>query len=195
VKIGPESKLYEPDGFPSKIHAIRFEGTAQFEVPPLANAEALKFHVVADRTHFIGNGATFAISSFPADSNAMIQVRKGTISVKNDKGTRILNENQTLLIDASGLHPLTDAQRDAAFGWIDGKVTSNRHLREAIATMTRWFNMDIKVPDLPLLDRDAQFSVPLDSSRAAIAQIEKSANVKFGYEGDTKVFRDAAAKK
>ena len=194
VKIGPDSKLFEPDGFPSTIHAIRFEGTAQFEVPPLANEKALKFHVVSNRTHFIGNGATFVVSSFPADSNAMLQVRKGSVTVKNDKGTQVVNENQTLLIDASGMHPLTDAQRDAAFGWADGKVTSNRHLREAVATMTRWFNMDIKVPDLPLLDRDAQFVVPLDSSRAAIAQIEKSANVKFGYEGETKAFRDAAGK-
>jgi hypothetical protein len=195
VKIGPDSKLFEPDGFPSKIHAIRFEGTAQFDVPPLANEKALKFHVVADKTHFIGNGASFVISSFPADSNAMVQVRKGSVTVKNDKGTQVLNENQTLLVDATGLHPLTDAQRDAAFGWADGKVISNRHLRDAVATMVRWYNMDIKVPDIPLLDRDAQFTAPLDSSRAAITQIEKSANVKFGYEGDNKAFRDAVAAK
>jgi hypothetical protein len=194
VKIGPDSKLYEPDGFPSKIHAIRFEGTAQFDVPPLANDKALKFHVVADRTHFIGDGASFVISSYPADSNAMVEVRKGTVTVKNDKGTQVLNENQALLVDATGLHPLTEAQRAAAFSWVDGNVTSNRHLRDAVAMMTRWFNMDIKVPDIPLLDRDAQFVVPVDSARAAIAQIEKSANVKFGYEGDNKAFRDATGK-
>jgi hypothetical protein len=37
--------------------------------------------------------------------------------------------------------------------------------------------------------------VALDSSRAAIAQVEKTANVKFAYEGESKVFRDANAKK
>jgi len=52
----------------------------------------------------------------------------------------------------------------------------------------------VKVPDLPLLDRDASFSVPLDSSRLAISQVEQSANVKFAYEGETKVFRDAGGK-
>jgi hypothetical protein len=51
------------------------------------------------------------------------------------------------------------------------------------------------VPDAALLDRKASFSVSLDSSRQAIAQVEKSANVKFGYEGEAKLFRDAAPKK
>ncbi|MEO7085886.1 MAG: hypothetical protein ABI442_19585 [Gemmatimonadaceae bacterium] len=195
VHIGPDSKIFEPDGFPSKIHAIRFEGTAQFDVPPLANDKALKFHVIADKTHFIGDGASFVIYAYPADSNAMVLVKKGSVTVKNDKSTQVVGENQSLLVDASGMHPIPAPQQAVAFGWVDGKVTSNKHLRDAIATMTRWFNMDIKVPDVPLLDRDASFVVPLDSSGAAIAQIEKSANVKFGYEGETKAFRDAAAKK
>jgi len=60
--------------------------------------------------------------------------------------------------------------------------------------LTRWFNYDVKVIDRPLFDREASFSVPLDSSRLAISQVEKSANVKFAYEGETKVFRDAGAK-
>jgi hypothetical protein len=50
----------------------------------------------------------------------------------------------------------------------------------------------VKVVDLPLLERQASLDVPLDSSRLAISQVEKSANVKFAYEGETKVFKDAA---
>jgi hypothetical protein len=37
----------------------------------------------------------------------------------------------------------------------------------------------------------ASIDVPLDSSKLAITQVEESAKVKFGYEGDSKVFRDA----
>ena len=61
--------------------------------------------------------------------------------------------------------------------------------------LTRWFNLDIKIPDSKILDRKTTVTVALDSSRAAIAQVEKTANVKFAYEGDSKVFRDANAKK
>jgi len=60
--------------------------------------------------------------------------------------------------------------------------------------LTRWFNYDVKVIDPPLFEREASFDVPLDSSRLAISQVEKSANVKFAYEGETKVFRDASGK-
>jgi len=67
----------------------------------------------------------------------------------------------------------------------------HKQLRTVVEALTRWFNYDVKVTDLPLLDREASFSVPLDSSRLAISQVESSANVKFAYEGDTKVFRDA----
>ena len=47
--------------------------------------------------------------------------------------------------------------------------------------------------DIPLLDRPASIDVPLDSSKLAITQVEESAKVKFMYEGETKVFRDASA--
>lgn len=191
IRIGPDSKLFYPDGFPTKIHAFRFEGTAQFDVPAVADEKALVLHVVARRTHFIASGASFVLTAFATDSVALVQVRQGSVTVKNEKGTQVVPAGQALMVDSTGLHAPTEAQVAEAFGWVDGKVTSNRHLRDALANLSRWFNMDIKVPDLPLLDRDATFSVALDSSRAAITQLEKSANVKFGYEGETKAFRDA----
>jgi len=47
----------------------------------------------------------------------------------------------------------------------------------------------VKVPELKALDRPASIDAPLDSLRVAIAQVEKSADVKFGYEGQTMVFK------
>jgi hypothetical protein len=49
----------------------------------------------------------------------------------------------------------------------------------------------VKVPDKPLLDRPTSIDAPLDSAMLAIKQIEQSANVKFAYEGQNKVLRDA----
>ena len=77
---------------------------------------------------------------------------------------------------------------------MNGQVIAHGQLRHVVEALTRWFNYDVKVIDLPLLERPAGFEVPLDSSRLAIAQVEKSANVKFAYEGETKVFRDASGK-
>jgi ferric-dicitrate binding protein FerR (iron transport regulator) len=126
----------------------------------------------------------------------MVQVREGSVTVKLDKLTSALTANQSVALRGTTSETPTEAQRTDAFGWVDGQITVvDTPLRDAVAKLTRWFNYDIKVPDSKILDRKASFSVSLDSSKKAIAQIEKSANVKFAYEGETKVFRDAAAKK
>jgi len=105
-----------------------------------------------------------------------------------------LTANQSAIIRGNTSETPTDAQRAEAFGWVDGQISmTDKPLRDVLAGLGRWFNLDIKVPDLPLLDRKASFSVTLDSSRAAIAQVEKSANLKFGFEGESRVFRDATA--
>jgi len=193
LRIGPETKVFVADGFPTKMRAVRVEGTAQFDVAP---NQTLPFHVILKKGQVVATGTSFVVSAYPNDSGFMVQVKEGSVTVKSDKLSSPLTANQTVLVRGSTSTPLTDAQRAEAFGWVDHQVTiSDKPLRDVLAGLTRWFNLDIKVPDLKLLDRPAGFSVSLDSSRQAISQVEKSANVKFGYEGETKVFRDATAKK
>ncbi len=193
MRIGPETKVFIPDGFPTKMRAVKIDGTAQFDVAP---GQALPFRVVAKRTLVIATGTNFIVSAYPGDSIVLVQVREGSVTVKSGKQSSTLAAKQSLLTDPSTQRAPTPDEQAQAFGWVDGNIVlSHRQLRVVIAQLTRWFNLDIKVPDLPLLDRDASVNVPLDSSRAAITQVEKSANVRFAYEGDTKVFRDAAAKK
>jgi ferric-dicitrate binding protein FerR (iron transport regulator) len=194
MKIGPETKVTLPDGFPTKIRAVKVDGTAQFEV---AAGQVLPFRVVAKRMHFIATGTKFVISAYPNDSGAGVKVLEGTVTVKSSGKTSVVTANQTLIVDRSGtMKPASEAEAASDFGWVDGQIAfQNRQMREIIAQMSRWFNIDVKVPDLPLLDREGSFAVSLDSSKAAITQVEKSANVKFGFEGETRVFRDAGKTK
>ena len=192
MRIGPETKVMIPDGFPTKIRAVKVEGTAFFDV---AGGQQLPFRVVAKRMQFIATGTKFVVSAYPNDSGARVHVLEGTVTAKAGKKSSAVTAGQSLVITADTMHPPTDAERAEAFGWIDGQISvQHKQLRTVVEALTRWFNYDVKVPDLPLLDRDASFDVPLDSSRLAISQVEKSANVKFAYEGETKVFRDATGK-
>lgn len=191
MKLGPETKVFIPDQFPTKMRAIRVEGTASFEVAP---GQQMPFRVVANHTHFIATGTKFAISSYPADSSAKVLVEEGTVTVKAGKQTAAVAAGQAMVADSKGIHAASDEQKAEAFGWVNGQASAHGQLRHVVEALTRWFNYDVKVIDLPLLDREASFSVPLDSSRLAISQVEKSANVKFAYEGETKVFRDASGK-
>lgn len=191
MKIGPETKVFIPDQFPTKMRAIRVDGTASFEVAP---GNPMPFRVVANHTQFIATGTKFAISAYPSDSSAKVLVQEGSVTVKAGKQLATVAANQAMIADAKGIRAVPDDQKVEAFGWLNGQVTAHGQLRHVVEALTRWFNYDVKVVDLPLLDREAAFEVPLDSSRLAISQVEKSANVKFAYEGETKVFRDAAGK-
>jgi len=192
LKIGPQSKVFVPDGFPKKIRALRLEGAAQFEVAPTTAEMPLPFRIVAKRNHVITTGTSFAVSAYPGDSAIFVTVKEGSVDVKSGKLIVELKQNQTAYVDRGNMREATADERATAFNWLDGRISiPNSTLREVVAGLSRWFNMDVKVVDLPLLDRPASLDVPLDSSLLAIKQVEKSASVKFVYEGETKVFRDA----
>jgi ferric-dicitrate binding protein FerR (iron transport regulator) len=199
VKMGPDTKVFIADGFPTKIRAVRVEGTAQFDVAP---NQPTPLYVVVRKTQIIATGTSFVVSTFAADSSFAVLVREGSVTVKVGKAQQALSANQAVLVKNPGseknaaIEPLPDAQKAELFDWVDGKVTvGTQPLRHVMEQLVRWFNLDIKIPDAALLDRPASFSVSLDSSRAAISQVEKSANVKFGYIGDNKVFQDAGKAK
>jgi ferric-dicitrate binding protein FerR (iron transport regulator) len=173
------------------MRALRVDGTASFEVAP---GQTQPFHVVANHTHFIATGTKFAVSAYPADSSAKVLVQEGSVTVKAGKQTAVVAANQAMIVDAKGIRAMSDDQKAEAFAWVNGQATAKGNLRHVVEALTRWFNYDVKVIDPPLFDRQAAFDVPLDSSRLAISQVETSANVKFAYEGETKVFRDATGK-
>jgi ferric-dicitrate binding protein FerR (iron transport regulator) len=191
MKMGPQTKIFKPDGFPTTVRAVKVDGTAQFDVAP---GQPLPFRVIVKRVQFVATGTSFTVSGFASDSGVMILVKEGTVAIKGLKQPMNVTANQAVVIDSGVVRTATDDERAEAFSWVDGRVVvTHKPLRDALASMLRWFNLDIKVPDLKLLDRDASLNVSLDSSLVAISQIEKSANVKFGYEGENKLFKDAPA--
>jgi ferric-dicitrate binding protein FerR (iron transport regulator) len=194
MRMGPDTKIFIPDGFATSNRAIKVIGTAEFTVAKKGEKE-LPFRVVANRNHIIATGTKFVVSTFTADSNPAVFVQEGSVTVKTKAATTVVNAGQAVVVDKGAVRPATDDEKAELFNWVDGRVTvRNKQLRQVVDAMTRWFNYDVKVPDLPLLDRPAAIDVPLDSSRLAISQVEKSANVKFAYEGESKVFRDASGK-
>ncbi len=198
VLLTPESKLVVPKKYSGKeMRAVRLEGGANFQVAP---GQAKPFQVRAAKAAVFATGTNFTVFAYPADSTVTVFVKDGSVSVESPMGTRTplaLAAGKATFIDKSGAtrdpQPVELAE---ATSWLDHKVTlANRQVRDAVAMFKRWYGMDIKVPDLPLLDRPVSVDANLDSSRAAIAQVESSANLKFGWEGQTMVFRDAKATK
>jgi ferric-dicitrate binding protein FerR (iron transport regulator) len=117
------------------------------------------------------------------------------VTIKLAKQTSVVAAGQAMVADKSGIHALSDDAKAESFSWLDNKmIIHQKPLRHVVAVLGRFFNSDVKVPDAPLLDRPTSIDSPLDSAMLAIKQIEQSANVKFGYEGQNKVLRDAGPK-
>ena len=193
--ISPESKLTVPKQYGPTLRAVRVDGQARFEVQP---AQKIPFQVRAFGTAITVTGTDFTVRTIAADSSVLVYVRDGTVSIraKNDSTRAVSKGSGIVVTSASTFREATPGEVEELTTWSDGSLTiSGRQLRAVLPELKRWYGVDIKVPDLPLLDRSVTLHAPLDSPQAAITEVEKSAGLKFGYEGKTMVFRDAAKKK
>jgi ferric-dicitrate binding protein FerR (iron transport regulator) len=199
LTLAPGSKLTIPERFPADIRAVRIEGAARFVV---GQGQDKPFEVRARDASIVANGTTLIVRAYPNDNAVMVQVRDGQATVKvvdADGEPRQLASGSAVVVDTSGTIREPSADELAlGINWTDRRVTiRNKQLRDVVQEVNRFYGVDIKVPEMKALDRMASVDAPLDSMRAAIAQIENSANVTFGYEAQTMVFRakdDSASK-
>ena len=191
VMLTPESKLIVPKQFGELMRAVKLEGEATFTVAP---GRSKPFEVRAANTKTVVTGTVLTVRSFTAEGSVVVALKEGTATVKVGDSTRTVGAGQAVFVKESKMREPTAPELQEATSWNDKTLTiSNRTLRDVLPQLRRWYGIDIKVVDLPLLDRPVSIQASLDSPKEAITAVEKSANVKFGYEGKTMVFRDAAA--
>jgi len=190
----PETRLTVPKNYGPNLRAVKLEGgPARFEVQP---DQKQPFQVRAFSTAILVTGTDFTVRAVAADSSALVYVREGTVSVRTGDSVRTVAKGGGIAVTAGKFRDVTPGEKEELTTWSDGNLTiSGRQLRVVLPELKRWYGLDIKVPDLPLLDRSVTIHAPLDSPQAAITEVEKSAGLKFGYEGKTMVFRDGAKKK
>ncbi|MDQ6829936.1 MAG: FecR domain-containing protein [Gemmatimonadota bacterium] len=192
VSVGAETRMKIPPHFGALVRALQLEGTATFDV---AKGNPVPLQVRAGDVLVNATGTTFTVRAYPADSAVTVRVKDGTVTVRAAGADRALTAGQAILIAKDGAmrEPAAGAL-DASLAWTDGKVViPSRPLRDALPEILRWYGLTIRVPDTALLDRIVTVNAPLESSADAIAAIESSGKLKFGYEGKVMVFKDASA--
>ena len=194
VKLGPDSKLIVADNFGDNMRVISIEGAAAVTVAPghPVPLQVRSFGAVVD-----AQGGTLIVRSYPADSSVTLVAMGGDDSVRVGKGMRAMTAGTALRVSLNGqVTDATPGELAEASTWVNDTLTiANRTLKTAIDEIRTWYSTKLVVLDTTLLTRPVTASAPLNSSLAAIAAVEKSAQVKFGYEGQAMVFRDAAKKK
>lgn len=192
VRLAPESKLSIPASFSRKLRAVKLEGTANFQVAKGLESE---FRVYARDAIVIATGTAFTVRAYPGENEAAVVVSEGSVEVRQGSTTRALQPGGTLVVSPdSAPRAATPAEREGATSWETGTLTiTNRQLRDVLPQLHRWYGLDIKVLDTPLLSRPVTLRASLDSSLQAIRGVEKSTGLQFGYEGQTMVLREPAA--
>ena len=198
VTLAPGSKLTIPRAFNVEMRAVKIDGEARFTVAP---GNPQPFEIRAGDAAIIATGTTILVRAYPSDKLVSVMLREGTANLRVGKDVQSITAGQTLVVDDHKVRQASAAEVAEVANWTDRRVTISRELRDVVQEINRWYGVDIKVPEVKAHDRPASVDAPLDSLRSAIAQVEQSADVQFGYEGQTMVFRmkkapaDSAKKK
>jgi ferric-dicitrate binding protein FerR (iron transport regulator) len=198
VELTPESKLIVPKQFGDIMRAVKLDGEATFTVP---RGHKTPFEVRAgNNTKAVVTGTVLTVRSFSSESTVVIYLKEGSANVSlvgSRDSARVVGAGHALLVTKAGvMREPTGPELEEATSWNEHTLTiANRQLRDALPQLRRWYGIDIKVTDLPLLDRPVTIQAALDSPNEAIGAVEQSANVKFGWEDKTMVFRDGKTAK
>ncbi|MBI3567774.1 MAG: FecR domain-containing protein [Gemmatimonadetes bacterium] len=193
VSVGSETKLTYPKNASEKFRAAGVDGTASFSVP----ANKRPFEARVKDVQLKLNSADFAVRSYTHDDTVLVKVTKGSVLVKDGKNERTLNAGEAAGVTKDGtiFTPKPEAVTDA-FAWVADSLTfTNTPVKEIVSEVRRWYDYVIDVRDKDLLERPVSVTAPLTSTKEIIAALEKGANAKFGFDGQTPILRDAVKKK
>lgn len=188
VRLAPDSKLLVPKVYGDNLRGVKLDGGGAFDVAQGAG----DFRVYTRAATLIAKGTRFVVAGLWHDGSVTVQVREGFVDLRVGKTTKRLTANQAAFVDTTGAirQPSADEVTEAT-SWADGRlVIPHRSLREVLPALQRWFQLDVTVRDMKLMDRITNVNASVDSARVAISQVEKSAGVKLVNEGTRMIFQD-----
>jgi len=191
VTLGADSRVVIPANFGGRIRAVKLEGAAAFTV---AEAGESPFQVRAGNTAITAAGTVFDVRAYPAEPAVTVRVRDGQVTVRAGEESQMLMAGHALVVTKDGGTRAPSAEAlEEAIGWVDGRLAfANRPLRDVLPELKRWYGINLGVSDPALLDRRVTMNAGIDSSGDAIAALESSAGLKFGYKGQNMILRDTA---
>jgi ferric-dicitrate binding protein FerR (iron transport regulator) len=128
------------------------------------------------------------VHAYPGDETSVVAVREGSVRVKAAGETRSVEAPRGVVVTKDAVRDASAAEVEEALGWTEDQfVVANRPLAHALKAITRWYAKDLVVRDSALLTRPVTVKASLESSGDAIAALEKTGKLAFGYEGQTMV--------
>lgn len=198
VTLAPESHLAVSARFGDGVRELSLEGEAIFSVRYNA---AHPFRVRARNAVIEDIGTKFDVRAYPGDAEVTVAVVEGSVAITRSQGDSsaareaprpgvVLTAGTVGTLDRRGnaLAARAPSVVSAAsyLGWATGRLSFvDRPLPEVLATIGRWYDLDIRVGDAGLAERrvNAEFSTQspsemIDALAAAVgARVERSGRV------------------
>ena len=184
-----DSRLRVAKPFGPEVRAVALEGAASIAAAK-GTEHPLDVRIGAARV--LADDARFVARFYPEDESALIRVSAGAVSVRVGEELRVLNAGELLAVSRDGVARVpTAAEFAQPLSFAEGRLkASDLTVREALRLLARWYALDLAVDDEVLLDRPAALDAALVSPREAIASLERSADLRFDWEGKAMVLRD-----
>ena len=183
VTLAPDSKLFVPTVFNEKIRPVKVDGSAAFEVAPGDN----DFRVYARNAIITAKGTRFVTAIRWADTAVVVKTLEGSVDVRVGKGaSQSVGSGSAVVIDKAGaIHEATKEESEEASSWVESQRLTmiDRPLKDILPELLRWYNIDVTVRDLSLLEHKATVRTSLDSGSVALAEVAKSAGLTLSKEG------------
>ena len=192
VQLGPRSTLQIPARYGDELRVVKVEGSAQIRAADAAQPIETRFAVAPIAV----TGTDYRVSAYPRSTEHFVGAGNAEAQIRVADGTQTVSPGATLAIAADGsVRTPSAVEAEEALGWTEEQfVVNDRPLRDALDAMRLAYGLDISVTDPALLERRVSARAPLTSSRDAIAAIEESGRLSFGYAGEQMVMRDAGAR-
>lgn len=195
VTLAPESRLTIPAAFERGARDVALEGEAIFSI---AHDTARPFRVHTRGARIEDIGTRFDLRAYPADREVIVAVVEGAVTLGRDRADSsgaprapaegvVLHRGDLGSLDTSGRAFTRHGARVSDYvAWANGRlVFVARPLPEVLATIGRWYDVDVQVPEAGLATRlvTAQFSTQspgemIDALAIAVdARIERKGRV------------------
>jgi ferric-dicitrate binding protein FerR (iron transport regulator) len=186
VLIGSDSHVRVPAQFGNDLRGVQLDGTASFTVTRASGTGVDPFEVRTGDVRLVAKGTVFDLRT-DLGPGLLLRVREGTVAVEHKRSSSDVAAGRTVRVDSLGT--VTDASSEVtgpAFAWVDGQFQTQRGatVGSVLPELKRWYRLTLDVTDSAVLSNPVSFSASLESSKEAIAALEQSGKVKFGYAKD-----------
>lgn len=176
VWLNSGSKLIFPAVFPENKREVFIDGEAVFEV---THSETNPFYVQTRNFDIKVLGTVFNVSSYSDDKNSSTVLQKGKIELSHKGNTIFTNEKFTILPGTMAVFNPDEnnftkekVNPQDYMSWHDGYlVFNNEKLINILKRLSRYYNVDIVLPDVKIQNETFSGNLDLKSSPSKVLDI------------------------